>query len=68
MAPGPFELAKHGAVDDLVADLHLDATDDARVEDDVEVDLLAVDAGQGCGQSLALRTVELDRARDRRGG
>ena len=55
---GSLELAEHGAVDDLVADLDPDAPDDLLVDDDLELDGPAVDALQGTGQALPLQLVE----------
>ena len=54
-----FQLAQDGAVDDLVTDLDADAADDLLVDDQLELDRLAVDALQGSGEPVALGLVEV---------
>ena len=48
-----------GAVDHVVGDGDRKATDDGRVDDDVEVDLSAVPGGEGRGEPVVLGLAEL---------
>ena len=50
--------AQDGAVDDLVADLHPDATHDCRVEHDVDLHRPAIDGRESPTEALTLCVIE----------
>src|SRR5690606_17837463 len=66
-APGLLEPADDRPVDDLVADLDADATDDAGVDDDVGVDGPAVVGPQRADEPLVLVLGQRHRGGDDRG-
>ena len=56
-ATGIVEAAGDRPVDDVVADLDADATDDLGVDDDVEVHVAAVGARERTGQAVAVGVI-----------
>jgi hypothetical protein len=60
------EAGRHGAVDDIVAELHPDAAEDLGVHHDVELDLAVVQPAQCSGQPISLLFTQVDGGPDHR--